>query len=137
MPEGWKRSEESSEESREVFYRSPGKSSLIQVFSVDGPEATPYGSLKEAEKSLKQQLPGYQRIRLERFGSGDDTAAELEYVYDSEEHGRRRVLDSVFIGADGVRYAVLVADPAEDRAGQRARQHVVLRSFCPTPYCGT
>ncbi|MEV0375597.1 hypothetical protein AB0I10_38630 [Streptomyces sp. NPDC050636] len=134
IPEGWRRTEGSSG----VFYRSPGSpggNSLIQIFTVADPRGTPYDSLNETEKSVMKN-PGYERIRLEQLGSGDDAAAELEYTYNSEEYGSRRVLDRVFIGVDGVRYAVVVADPAEERLRQRERQEVVLGSFCPTPYCG-
>nr|WSX23641.1 hypothetical protein OG690_30055 [Streptomyces tubercidicus] len=131
IPEGWRRTERSSG----VFYQSPGGNSLIQIFTVTDRQGTPYHSLKESDKSV-MKIPGYARIRLEQLGSGDDAAAELEYTYNSEKYGSRRVLERLFIGIDGVRYAIVVADSAEERLRQRERQGIVLGSFCPTPYCG-
>ncbi|MFF9479464.1 hypothetical protein [Streptomyces sp. NPDC014733] len=124
VPRGWRRTQRTGG----VFYQSPGETSLIQIFRMTAPDETPYDALKSADRSLSGQ-PGYRRIRLEKTGSGKAAAAELEYAYTSPKLGPRRVLDRVLTGDEGVRYGVVLADPADRWLEQRARQEVVLRSF--------
>ncbi|MFE3218793.1 hypothetical protein [Streptomyces antimycoticus] len=130
VPRGWQRVKRDTG----VFYESSDASSLIQVFALTEPGVTPYEALRQAEAGLKKNA-GYQRYELKRLGPGDDADAELEYGYRSAKYGPRRILDRAFTGPDQVRYAVLVAGPADDWPRQRERQRIVLASFCPTAYC--
>ncbi|MGP3928124.1 hypothetical protein [Streptomyces sp. 8N616] len=130
VPTGWQRSEDGTG----IFYKSSDERGLIQIFRLDGPEATPYDALLEAERFLKNNK-NYERLGLQRLGPGDGSDAELDYAYDSEKTGPRRVLDRVFTAPDSEMYAVLVAGPREDWPEQRDIQEVVLGAFCPTGFC--
>ncbi|MFM9371750.1 hypothetical protein [Streptomyces sp. Da 82-17] len=127
VPEGWQRSEQSDG----IFYKSSDGASLLQIFVLEGPETTPYESLTATERQVSQN-PGYQRIALDRL-EGD--AAQLDYAYDHDEFGRRRVIDVAFTGADGVQYAILVAGPESDWPVQHEHETAALKAFCPADHC--
>ncbi|MFC7303774.1 hypothetical protein ACFQVC_06040 [Streptomyces monticola] len=128
VPEGWVRSEETDG----VFYRSPDQRSLLQIFSLRGPETTPYESLTATEKQVSQN-PGYRFYHLERLDWQD--AAELQYAYDHAQFGPRRVIDVAFTAPDDVQYAVLVAGPQENWPLQAEQEQAAIDAFCPTAYC--
>ncbi|WP_367135189.1 MULTISPECIES: hypothetical protein [Streptomyces] len=48
VPSGWERSEEGAS----VFFKQADGNSLIQVFTLTGPEPTPYASLEETERTV-------------------------------------------------------------------------------------
>ncbi|TGB13231.1 hypothetical protein E4099_10375 [Streptomyces palmae] len=131
VPQGWERTEKQDG----VFYTSPGGRWLVQIFTMEHPETTPYESLANTERHLSANNDGYQLVSLDTLGSGD--AAELQYAYDSPSLGPRRVIDRAFTGSDGAQYAILVAGPASDWPQQQQVQSVALDGFCPAGYCSS
>lgn len=130
VPDGWRRTTEGPS----VFYTSPDDTTMIQVFELHGPEATPYESAQEAER-LASRGRGYEQVTLARLGTAAMDPAELEYTYQSKSSGHRRILDRRFATQSGTMYAVLVIGPAEDGAGEREIHQAALETFCPTAYC--
>ncbi|WFB08962.1 hypothetical protein LRS74_19385 [Streptomyces sp. LX-29] len=133
VPVGWQRTSRSDG----IFYTSPDERRLVQIFTLEEPEGTPYESLEATESHLAQTMAdsGYRRLGLRMLGAGD--AAELQYAYDHARFGARRVIDRAFTGPDGVQYAVLVAGPASSWPEQETIQETALNAFCPTGYCGS
>lgn len=130
VPDGWRRTVEGPS----VFYTSPDGSTMIQVFELHGPEATPYESAQEAER-LASRSRGYEQITLAQLGAAAMAPAQLEYTYRSKESGARRILDRRFAAQNGTMYAVLIIGPAGDRAQEQSLHDTVLETFCPTAYC--
>ncbi|MFD0382785.1 hypothetical protein ACFQ2B_11640 [Streptomyces stramineus] len=87
-----------STEGASVFYKKPFGESLIQVFTLNGPETTPYESLTATEKTVSKNK-GYSKIGLARTsGSGD--AAELEYTYTASSGNGRHVRIFAYTASD-------------------------------------
>ncbi|KUJ54563.1 hypothetical protein ACZ90_66315 [Streptomyces albus subsp. albus] len=128
VPAGWERTEKQDG----VFYTSPDGRWLVQIFTLEHPEGTPYQSLADTERHLSAK-DGYQLIGLDTLGSGD--AAELQYAYDHPSLGPRRVIDRAFTGLDGAQYAILVAGPTAGWPQQEEIQRVALDGFCPVDRC--
>ncbi|MFF1559130.1 hypothetical protein [Streptomyces sp. NPDC058279] len=127
VPTGWAREESESG----VFYRSPDRTSLLQVFRVSEAELSPLQAVQGASADLRARTPGYEEIRVGQVPGSDD-AAELVYEYDSvESHGRRRGVERVSRTPDGGKWAVLTAGPAADWAVTRAHHAAALEAFRP------
>lgn len=127
VPHGWGREESGSA----VFYRSPDRAALIQVFQVSEPELSPLGAVRGASADLRARTTGYEEIRVGPV-PGAAEAGELVYEYDSvESHGRRRGVERVFFAQDGKKWAVLTAGPAAEWALTQEHQAAALTAFRP------
>ncbi|MET9465224.1 hypothetical protein ABZY44_10480 [Streptomyces sp. NPDC006544] len=127
VPVGWNREEGASG----VFYRSPDRTALIQVFTVVEPELTPLGAAQGASADLRARTTGFQEVRLGPV-PGEPGAAELVYEYDSaESHGRRRGVERVFVARDGGKWAVLTAGPVAEWTLTQAHHSAALAAFRP------
>ncbi|MFJ7270250.1 serine/arginine repetitive matrix protein 2 [Streptomyces sp. NPDC099050] len=128
VPAGWLREEAAAG----VFYRSPDRAALIQVFQVSEPELTPLAAVRGASAYLRAQTTGYREISV---GPAPDApgAGELVYEYDNaESHGRRRGVERVFVAEDGKKWAVLTAGPAPDWTLTQTHHRAALTAFRPT-----
>ncbi|MFI5827308.1 hypothetical protein ACIA6C_08610 [Streptomyces sp. NPDC051578] len=127
VPSGWLREEAESG----VFYRSPDRTSLLQVFRVSEADLSPLGAVQGASADLRARTSGYEEIRVGQVpGSAD--AAELVYEYDSvESHGRRRGVERVSRTQDGAKWAVLTAGPAADWTVTLGHHSAALEAFRP------
>ncbi|MGW1772927.1 hypothetical protein [Streptomyces sp. NPDC002104] len=127
VPSGWAREESSAG----VFYRSPDRGALIQIFQVSEPELTPLAAVQGASTYLRAQTSGYQEIGVGP-ATGVPEGAELVYEYDSaESHGRRRGVERVFVAEDGKKWAVLTAGPAPDWTLTQTHHAAALTAFRP------
>lgn len=127
VPAGWVREEAASG----VFYRSPDRASLVQIFQVSEADLSPLGAVQGASSYLRAQTSGYQEIRVGP-APGADGAGELVYEYDSvESHGRRRGIERVFFAQDGKKWAVLTAGPAADWTLTQDHHAAALAAFRP------
>ncbi|MCY0926036.1 hypothetical protein OTB20_07400 [Streptomyces sp. H27-H1] len=128
VPAGWVREDGPAG----VFYRSPDRTALIQIFQVSEPELTPLAAVQGASSYLRAQTTGYQEIGV---GPAPDApeGGELVYEYDSaESHGRRRSVERVFVAEDGKKWAVLTAGPAAGWTLTQAHHRAALDAFRPT-----
>ncbi|MET9854550.1 serine/arginine repetitive matrix protein 2, partial [Streptomyces sp. NPDC006450] len=128
VPAGWAREDGATG----VFYRSPDRAALLQIFQVSEPELTPLAAVQGASTYLRAQTTGYQEIRV---GPATDApeGGELVYEYDSaESHGRRRGVERVFVAEDGKKWAVLTAGPAGEWTLTQAHHAAALSAFRPT-----
>ncbi|MEU9159471.1 hypothetical protein AB0D29_04170 [Streptomyces sp. NPDC048424] len=128
VPAGWGR-----EELKEgVFYRSPDRTALIQVFRVSEPELSPLEAVTQASGYLRSATRGYQEVRVGPVPGGSG-AAELVYQYDSDEsHGLRRGVERVLFASDGGKWAVLTAGPAAEWQVTQEHHAAALAAFRPT-----
>ncbi|MFZ3499867.1 hypothetical protein ACODT5_42795 [Streptomyces sp. 5.8] len=128
VPAGWLREEAAAG----VFYRSPDRAALIQVFQVSEAELTPLAAVRGASTYLRAQTTGYQEIRVGP-APGTPEGGELVYEYDSaESHGRRRGVERVFFAQDGKKWAVLTAGPAAEWTLTQEHHEAALTAFRPT-----
>ncbi|MBW5485107.1 serine/arginine repetitive matrix protein 2, partial [Streptomyces bambusae] len=128
VPTGWTREEAGSV----VFYRSPDRAALIQVFRVTEPELSPLDAVRGASADLRTRTDAFTEIRIGPVPDGSG-AAELVYEYDNEEsRGRRRGVERVLLAPDGrTKWAVLTAGPASEWTLTQARHAAALRAFRP------
>ncbi|MFG2880393.1 hypothetical protein ACGFYU_36180 [Streptomyces sp. NPDC048337] len=127
VPEGWNREENGTG----VFYRSPDRTALIQVFRVVEPELSPLDAVQGASKDLRARTPNYSEVRVGEVPGGAG-AAELVYEYDSaESNGRRRGVERVLFAEDGNKWAVLVAGPAAEWPRTQEHLAAALGAFRP------
>ncbi|MCB5179955.1 hypothetical protein [Streptomyces antimicrobicus] len=125
VPSGWEREESGGS----VFYRSPDRTALIQVFRVVEPDLSPVQAVERASADLGSRTPRYKEIRVGEVAGG---AGELVYEYDSDEsRGRRRGVERVLVAQDGNKWAVLAAGPAADWPRTQSRHEAALRAFRP------
>ncbi len=140
VPESWQQRTQSGLEGVTVyFYEEPGGGPrYLQVFRVTEPDATPLGTLRTAEKDLKQRAPDYRRNSLAGVADDRGEAAELDYSSRSEKWGLElRTLDRV-IHADadaGELYVVLASGPADAWPEQREVLETAVGSFCLGGVC--
>ncbi|WP_051836795.1 hypothetical protein [Streptomyces sp. NRRL F-2580] len=127
VPAGWVR-----EELKEgVFYRSPDRTALIQVFRVSEPELSPLDAVKQASGYLRSATRGYEEVRVGPVPGGSG-AAELVYQYDSDEsNGLRRGVERVLFASDGGKWAVLTAGPAGEWQVTQDHHAAALAAFRP------
>ncbi|MFF5446064.1 serine/arginine repetitive matrix protein 2 [Streptomyces sp. NPDC012888] len=125
VPHGWTREDSANG----VFYRSPDRTALIQVFRVTEPDLTPLEAVRAASGGLRKGTPNYREISVGP-APGDPSAAELVYEYDSEESkGRRRGVERVFVADDGGKWALLAAGPAGEWTVTRQDLTAALEAF--------
>ncbi|MCP3755438.1 hypothetical protein [Streptomyces sp. TBY4] len=127
VPSGWLREDGTTG----VFYRSPDRAALVQIFQVSEPGLTPLAAVQGASTYLRAQTTGYQEIRV-GAAQGAPEGGELVYEYDSaESHGRRRGVERVFVAQDGKKWAVLTAGPAGEWTLTQAHHKAALAAFRP------
>ncbi|MGC9535351.1 hypothetical protein [Streptomyces sp. UG1] len=129
LPEGWTRS--SRDGGDVVFYTSPDKRGLVQIFEVVEAGYTPDDALDVAVDSLSGQ-PGFTEIS--RGSVPEETyASELVYEYDSKEIGERvRAVDRVFQTDDGRLYAMVVRGTTDDWARTQETLEIARAAFTPS-----
>ncbi|MGW2540213.1 hypothetical protein ACWC5I_04900 [Kitasatospora sp. NPDC001574] len=128
VPQGWQRSGDGNS----VLYKSADGARVVQVITMA--ERTPYAGASATDVDMARntvRYPGYRRIRLEETADG----AELEYSYDTAEHGTRRAVDHALTASDGTVYALLVAGPPNEWPALQHIHRTVLSSFCLTRHC--
>ncbi|MFI1257216.1 hypothetical protein ACH4U6_26020 [Streptomyces netropsis] len=130
VPRDWRRSTEGAS----VFYKTPDDKSLIQVFTLNGPEGTPYESLVATEKTVSKNKD-YRRLSLARVSGRVGDTAELEYSYERDDGTVRHIIIHAFTGPDRRQYALLVAGPVYAWDAHLEIFKVLLGSFCPAGYC--
>ncbi|MEV8534995.1 hypothetical protein [Streptomyces sp. NPDC051211] len=125
VPRGWNR-----EETRNgVFYRSPDRTALLQLFPVTEAELSPLDAVKAASEGLRKETPAYTEIRVGTLPDGSG-AAELVYEYDSaESKGRRRGVERVLVMPGGGKWAVLAAGPAGEWTRTQGNLAAALEAF--------
>ncbi|MCC3775242.1 hypothetical protein [Streptomyces sp. UNOB3_S3] len=129
VPAGWSRSTDRGS----VFYKTADGRSLIQVFTLNPPGATPYDSLRETEKYVST----YKNYRKTRLGTvaGAGSPAEYEYTYTLSDGTYRHVVIHAHTAPDGRQYALLVGGPVGGESTQALVMRSLVGSFCPTGYC--
>jgi hypothetical protein len=121
VPAGWTRQVRGSSS---VLWKQPSTGAYIQVDAIPWGVEDPveHWRVFEHEVRAKNTLPGFQEIRLsDRFSARGWTASDLEYTWNTRDHGTMRAIDRGFT-ANGRQYAILVAAPM----GQWARYPAVL-----------
>ncbi|AEW96077.1 MULTISPECIES: hypothetical protein [Streptomycetaceae] len=135
VPSGWTRREQPASDGGQVFYSADGDDHLVQVGVVHGQSQTPYETFQTMQRELAAQRDGYQLHRLARVDGDPNGPVEIEFSYNSPDHGPRHVIDRGFTGADGTFYAILVAGPEDEWDASLERYRTVVASFCADGVC--
>ncbi|MET8283730.1 hypothetical protein ABZV80_00565 [Streptomyces sp. NPDC005132] len=138
VPDGWQPETQSGKNGVTIYFfrESGGGPRYLQVFRVSEDDPTPRGTLTEAEKDLRKQLPGYHRNGLEAVPDARGEAAELDYSHPSQKWGvDLRTLDRVIPAGGGELYAVLTSGPVDAWPEQRQVQEAAVTSFCLAGAC--
>ncbi len=87
----------------------------------------------QAEIVSKHRLPGFTSDRLgEEFTQRGWRGADLEYTWNSSDHGRMRAYDRGFT-ANGHQYAIMVAAPAASWSAYAGYPDQLFATFRPAP----
>ncbi|QDY79679.1 hypothetical protein [Streptomyces qinzhouensis] len=132
VPDGWSRITQGSS----VFYMSPDRRSLVQVFEVTESGYTPLKAVRDADESLALRATDYLQYDLGPVVSGPENpsgdAAELRYGYTSTgTGGQRQCIERAFTATDATLYAVLGCVPGEQSPAQRTLLDNALAHFTP------
>lgn len=135
IPQGWSRRAELASDGGQVFFTADGENHLVQIGVVRTPAHSPYDTFQKMEQELAASRNAYQLHRLDRLDSDPNGPVEIEFSYNSPDHGPRHVIDRGFDGPDGTFYAVLVAGPESEWANSLTTYRTITASFCATAYC--
>ncbi|MFH9090763.1 hypothetical protein [Streptomyces sp. NPDC017673] len=129
VPEDWTRSEQNG--GAVVFYTSPDKRGLLQIFEVVEEGYTPDDALDAAVDGLSKQ-PGFAQISRGPV-SGETQASELVYEYNNKDLGERvKAVDRVFQADDGRLYAMVVRGAADDWTETQETLEDARSAFTPS-----
>ncbi|URM89990.1 serine/threonine protein kinase [Streptomyces sp. MRC013] len=131
VPAGWKRRTEGGQ----VDYTPDGGRHRIRVSVDDAPDfEDPYAHMLDVEEALRERLPRYRRVGLDRNTFRDQLESCLwEFTwYEKRTHpGKRHAIDQVYYTDDGTEYALYMSSPEEDWATTREQFDIVLRHWRP------
>ncbi|MEU8541749.1 serine/threonine-protein kinase [Streptomyces sp. NPDC048717] len=131
VPDGWTRQVRDGQ----IDYTPDNGRHHIRVSIDPSPDfENPYLHMQEVEVKLRERLPAYERVRLERNVFRDESDSCLwEFTWTERTHhpGPRRAIDQVFSGSDGTEYAIYLSAPEEDQDRMRERFERVKKSWRP------
>ncbi|MEU2184911.1 serine/threonine-protein kinase [Streptomyces thermolilacinus] len=131
VPVGWKRQMDGDQ----IDYTPDNGRHRIRVSVDDSPDfENPYMHMLDVEKSLRERLPEYRRVRLDQNTFRDQLESCLwEFTwYEKRTHpGKRHAIDQVYYTDDGTEYALYMSSPEEDWATTREQFDIVLRHWRP------
>ncbi|WP_189529638.1 serine/threonine-protein kinase [Streptomyces roseolilacinus] len=131
VPVGWKRQMDGDQ----IDYTPDNGRHRIRVSVDDAPDfENPYMHMLDVEKSLRERLPEYRRVKLDQNTFRDQLESCLwEFTwYEKRTHpGKRHAIDQVYYTDDGTEYALYMSSPEEDWATTREQFDIVLRHWRP------
>ncbi|HEY7488096.1 MAG TPA: serine/threonine-protein kinase [Streptosporangiaceae bacterium] len=129
VPAGWQR----SVEGRSVFWRDPNSAAYVQVDRTEWTGA-PYEAWQqwEGEVLAKNALENYSRVDLRNVDGAPYEAADIEFTWFGKSGRPMHGVDRRVI-ANGQRYAVFVAIPADQWSASQDQVNGFLDSFRPSP----
>ncbi|CAL9303454.1 serine/threonine-protein kinase [Streptomyces sp. SudanB25_2051] len=131
VPVGWKRQMDGDQ----IDYTPDNGRHRIRVSVDDTPDfENPYMHMLDVEKSLRERLPEYRRVKLDQNTFRDQLESCLwEFTwYEKRTHpGKRHAIDQVYYTDDGTEYALYMSSPEEDWATTREQFDIVLRHWRP------
>ncbi|MDT9681803.1 serine/threonine-protein kinase [Streptomyces sp. TRM76323] len=131
VPAGWKRRTDGGQ----VDYTPDDGRHRIRVSVDDEPDfANPYMHMLDVEKTLRERLPEYRRVKLGQNTFRDQLESCLwEFTWHEKgtHPGKRHAMDQVYYTDDGTEYALYMSSPEEDWATTREQFDMVLRHWRP------
>ncbi|MFI1013440.1 hypothetical protein [Streptomyces sp. NPDC020965] len=132
VPEGWTR----SSTAQGVFYHSPDKLSLLQIFTVGEGGMTSLQAVEVTSVNVERRSSNFRELSIGSVRGGPENpagdAAELHYAYDDAKTvGVRECIERVFTAKGGTMYAVLGCAPDDRSPFQRELLTTALNHFSP------
>ncbi|HEU4911093.1 MAG TPA: protein kinase [Actinomycetes bacterium] len=109
VPEGW--SVVRQEGTRVDLAESGDSSTFLRIDQTDSPQEDAEKTWKELEKSVKDQLPNYEKIDIESVDYRGWEAADWEFTFG--ESGTSHVLNRGFVPSENKGYAIYLSAPDE------------------------
>jgi eukaryotic-like serine/threonine-protein kinase len=123
VPEGWRESRRGSR----VDFRDPSGSRFLRIDQTSSPGDDPKKDWQRQERSVRDRLPNYQRIRIEDVTYRGYPAADWEFTFGGGTH----VLNRGFVTGPDHGYALYLSTPGSQWDQSQQVLQVAARSFRP------
>ncbi|MFG2903546.1 serine/threonine-protein kinase [Kitasatospora sp. NPDC048286] len=133
LPNGTPSWQRISSGDNQIYYTPDGKVHYLQFAVTVGQSVKPLEHMRQMEASLSKSLKDYKQHRMAGTAVKGQEAAVWEFSYAAKEGGRRRAIETEFIGQDGTSYAIYSSSPEKGSEWNEAEQrfYAVLNSFTP------
>ncbi|MFE4516171.1 protein kinase [Kitasatospora sp. NPDC056783] len=118
----------------QIFYTPDNKQHYLQFAVTVGQSVKPLEHMRQMETTVSKSLKDYKQHRMAGTAVKGQEAAVWEFSYLAKEGGRRRAIETEFIGQDGTSYAIYSSSPEKGNEWNEAEQrfYAVLNNFAPT-----
>ncbi len=103
VPEGW----EQQRDGTRVDFRDPDSARFLRIDQTNEPKDDPKADWEQQEQARQDDLPNYQRIKIEEVDYRDWPAADWEFTIGENTH----VLNRGFVTDDSHGYALYLSAP--------------------------
>ncbi|MFJ6622426.1 protein kinase [Kitasatospora sp. NPDC091335] len=134
LPNGTPSWQRISSGDNQIFYSPDAKVHYLQFAVTVGQSVKPLEHMRQMETSVSKSLRDYKQHRMAGTAVKGQEAAVWEFSYAAKEGGRRRAIETEFIGQDGTSYAIYSSSPERGSEWNEAEQrfYAVLNNFSPT-----
>lgn len=134
LPNGTPSWQRISTPDNQIYYSPDGKVHYLQFAVTVGQSVKPLEHMRQMETSVSKSLKDYKQHRMAGTAVKGQEAAVWEFSYLAKEGGRRRAIETEFIGQDGTSYAIYSSSPDKGPEWNEAEQrfYAVLNGFTPT-----
>ncbi|MBD0671438.1 serine/threonine-protein kinase [Streptomyces sp. CBMA156] len=134
LPNGTPSWQRISSGDNQIFYSPDAKVHYLQFAVTVGQSVKPLEHMRQMETSVSKSLRDYKQHRMAGTAVKGQEAAVWEFSYAAKEGGRRRAIETEFIGQDGTSYAIYSSSPDRGSEWNEAEQrfYAVLNNFSPT-----
>ncbi|MET8546313.1 hypothetical protein ABZW03_37675, partial [Kitasatospora sp. NPDC004799] len=117
----------------QIFYSPDNKLHYLQFAVTVGQSVKPLDHMRQLEANVSKSLKDYKQHRMAASAVKGQEAAVWEFSYLAKEGGRRRAIETEFIGQDGTSYAIYSSSPERGNEWTEAEQrfNAVLNAFTP------
>ncbi|MFE4975471.1 serine/threonine-protein kinase [Kitasatospora sp. NPDC056651] len=118
----------------QIFYTPDNKQHYLQFAVTVGQSVKPLEHMRQMETTVSKSLKDYKQHRMAGTAVKGQEAAVWEFSYLAKEGGRRRAIETEFIGQDGTSYAIYSSSPEKGNEWNEAEQrfYAVLNNFAPS-----
>jgi eukaryotic-like serine/threonine-protein kinase len=126
VPDGWQAEQSTA---TAVDITAPDGTRFLRVDQTDQPKDDPKKDWERQEKSVKKELPNYQRIGIESVDYNGWPAADWEFTFGDSV--TTHVLDRGFVTDDSRGYALYLSTPEDQWAGSQDVFQTAAETFQP------
>jgi hypothetical protein len=124
VPEGWQAEQVSP---TAVDIKEQGGTRFLRIDQTDTPKDDPQKDWERQEKRVQNELPNYQRIRIDEVDYNGWPAADWEFTFGDNTH----VLNRGFVPSEDTGYALYLSTPEEQWADSQGIFQTAADTFQP------